>query len=178
MKRGFTLLETMVTLFMIGVMMLIVSGLVKDIRQESVANKDYDQRLGAHQALERVCLALRSCYQVDEPASGSSSRLKLSSWDPDENSARLPLPLPTPPGASWNPVATGWRMERTFEISGDVFLCTNTRASSSTSIRMLGDLAAFEATRQADGTMRVELRWVDSRARPRRVARLSVVGAP
>lgn len=177
-KRAFSLLETMVTLFMIGVMMLLISGLVRDIRLESVANKDYDQRLGAHQALERVTLSLRSCLRVDEPASGNSNRLRLASWDPNVNAARLPLPLPTPPGASWDPTAAGWLMERTFEVTNGVFLCTNTRGATSESIRLLGDLTAFEAVNQGDGTFRVALQWVDSRGRTRQAARISPVGAP
>jgi prepilin-type N-terminal cleavage/methylation domain-containing protein len=179
MKRGgFSLLETMVTLFMIGIMLMLVSGLVKDLRQESINNLDHDQRMGAHQALDRIGLALRSCYRLDEPASGSSARLRMQSWNPDANLTRLPLPPAAPGGSPWLANDPAFLLSRTFEVTGGVLLCTNTRGSVSQSFRLLGNLAAFEATRQANGNCRLRLEWVDSRGRTRQLVRLSEAEAP
>ena len=176
-RAGFSLIETMVTLFMIGIMLMLVSGLVKDLRQESVNNKDNDQRMGAHQALDRIGLALRSCYRLDEPASGTSNRLRMRSWNPNANAARLPLPLAAP-GTPWSPSDAAFLMDRTFELVGGVLLCTNTRGAVSESFRLLGDLSTFEATRQADGSCRLRLEWLDSRGRTRQQVRLSGSEAP
>jgi len=175
--RGFSLLEMMVTLFMVGVMMLMVSQLVRDLRQETVNNRDYDQRIGAFQALDRVGLALRSCYRVDEPASGSSGRLRMTAWDPQENNARLPIPL-AGPSTTWSPQDPSFFLQRTFEVSGRLLLCTNTRGAVSESVRLLGDLDSFQATRQSDGSYRLELAWTDSRVKARRAFRLSPAGPP
>ena len=176
-RKAFSLLETMVTLFMIGVMLLLVSDLVKDLRQESTNNKDNDQLMGAHQALERIGLALRSCYHVDEPTAGSSNRIRLRSWNPNVNPTRLPLP-PGPPGPSWMPADPAFLMNRSFEVTGGILLCTNTRGAVSESFRLLGDLSGFETSRESDGSCRMKLMWVDSRGRGRAMVRLSTAEAP
>ena len=175
--RGFSLLETMVSLFMVGIMMLMISQLVRDLRQETINNRDYDQRIGAFQALDRVGLALRSCYRVDEPVSGSSNRLRMTAWDPQQNSTRLPIPL-AGPSTAWAPQDSGFFLQRTFEVSGRLLLCTNTRGAVSESIRLLGDLDSFQATHQSDGTYRLVLNWTDSRVKARQAFRLSPAGPP
>ena len=73
-RGGTSLVETLVTLWMIGVMLLLVAELAKDIQQESVYNKDHDQRMGAHQALDRIAQSMRSCYQLGEPGPSAVAR--------------------------------------------------------------------------------------------------------
>lgn len=173
-QKGTTLIETLVTLWMIGVMLLLVAELAKNIQQESVYNKDHDQRMGAHQALERIGQALRSSKEILEPSlSGTSHRLRLQAWDPSANSGRLPNP-PATTGA-WMPDDPLYLNERRFEVGGDgVLLCT-TLAGTAESIRLLGDLSDFIVTGQGDGTYRLELKWIDSKGKPRDLVRSSAV---
>ncbi|MBX3167889.1 MAG: type II secretion system protein [Candidatus Eremiobacteraeota bacterium] len=173
-RGGTSLIETLVTLWMIGVMLLLVAELAKNIRQESVYNKDHDQRMGAHQALERIGQALRSSKEILEPSlSGSSHRLRLQSWDPSSNAGRLPNPPATT--GSWTADDPLYLNERRFEVGSDgVLLCT-TLAGSTESIRLLGDLESFTVTGQGDGTYRLELKWVDSKGKPRDLVRYSAV---
>lgn len=173
-RRGTTLIETLVTLWMIGVMLLLVAGLARNIQQESVHNKDHDQRMGAHQALERIGQALRSSNQILEPNLGATShRLRLQSWDPSANESRLPNPPATSGAWSWNDAT--YLNERRFEVGADgVLLCT-TLAGSTESIRILGDLSEFNVTGHIDHTYRLELKWTDSKGKPRSLVRSSAV---
>ena len=173
-RGGTSLIETLVTLWMIGVMLLLVAELARNIQQESVYNKDHDQRMGAHQALERIGRALRSSNQILEPAIGASaSRLRLQSWDPSTNAPRLPNPPAT--AGSWTPDDPAYLNERRFEVdSGGVLLCT-TVAGSTDSIRLLGDLNSFTVSGQGDGTYKLELQWTDSKGKARQLVRWSAV---
>ncbi len=174
-RRGFTLMESLITLWMMGVMLLLVSGLAKDIRQETVNNHDNDLRISAHQALDRMGQAVRSCYAMDEPAAGSSTRLRLKSWNPLQNRPRLPLP-PALTG-SWTYNSPTFLMNRTFEASGGILLCTNAQGAVTESVRLMGEVAAFRVSRLAQDC-RLELEWVDSRGRTRKLVRLCSVGPP
>ena len=172
-RGGTSLIETLVTLWMIGVMLLLVAELARNIQQESVYNKDHDQRMGAHQALERIGQALRSSNMILEPAiSASSNRLRLQSWDPSTNAPRLPNPPAT--AGSWTPDDPAYLNERRFEVDSGVLLCT-TVAGSTDSIRLLGDLNSFRVSGQGDGTYKLELQWTDSKGKARQLVRWSAV---
>lgn len=173
-RRGVTLMETLVTLWMIGIMLLMVAQLARNIQQESVHNKDHDQRMGAHQALERLGQALRSSHRILEPAANATSnRLRLESWNASANSGRLPNPPATT--GLWTPNSAAYLFERRFEVGGDgVLLCT-TLAGTTDTIRLLGDLSEFRVSGQGDGTYRLELRWVDSKGKARQMVRWSAV---
>ena len=177
MKRrrgGATLIEARVTLWMIGVMLLLVAELAKNIQQESVYNKDHDQRMGAHQALERIGQALRSSNKILEPAIGATStRLRLQSWDPSENAPRLPNPPATT--GSWSPDDPLYLNERRFEVDTDGILLCTTIAGSTDSIRLLGELNSFTVSGQGDGTYQLTLKWTDSKAKARQLIRWSAV---
>ena len=171
-RGGTSLVETLVTLWMIGVMLLLVAELAKDIQQESVYNKDHDQRMGAHQALDRMAQSMRSCYKLSEPGPNNSApRLVMQSWNPQENAARLPTTLGTGPWAADDP---SFLMARRFEVNSEgVLLCITTRSSGTDSIRLLGELQSLEATGLGDGTYKLELKWQDSKAKPRSLVRFS-----
>lgn len=173
-RGGVTLIETLVTLWMIGVMLLLVAELAKNIQKESVHNKDHDQRMGAHQALDRIGQALRSSHQILEPASSAtSSRLRLQSWDASTNAGRLPNPPATT--GLWTPDNASFLHERRFEVGGDQVLLCTTLAGTTESIRLLGDISSFQVRGQGDGTYRLELNWVDSKGKARRLVRWSAV---
>lgn len=171
-RGGTSLVETLVTLWMIGVMLLLVAQLAKDIQQESVYNKDHDQRMGAHQALDRITQSMRSCYRLSQPGPNTSApRLVMQSWNPQENSSRLPTTLGTGPWAADDP---SFLMARRFEINAEgVLLCITTRPSGTDSIRLLGELQSLQATGLGDGTYKLELQWQDSKAKVRSLVRFS-----
>jgi len=171
-RGGTSLVETLVTLWMIGVMLLLVAELAKDIQQESVYNKDHDQRMGAHQALDRIAQSMRSCYKLSEPGpSTSAPRVVMQSWNPQENSARLPTTLGVGP---WSADDPSFLMARRFEVTSDgILLCITTRPSGSDSIRLLGELQSLQATGLGDGTFKLELKWQDSKTRLRSLVRFS-----
>lgn len=173
-RKGTTLIETLVTLWMVGVMLLLVAELARNIQQESVHNKDHDQRMGAHQALERIGQALRSSKEILEPSiGGSSHRLRLQAWDPSANTGRLPNPPATV--GPWAPDDPSFLNERRFEVGSDGILLCTTLAASSDSIRLLGDLSSFTVTGHGDGTYRLELKWIDSKGKARELIRASAV---
>lgn len=173
-RGGTSLIETLVTLWMIGVMMLLVAELAKNIQQESTYNKDHDQRMSAHQALERIGQSLRSSHKILEPSlSGTASRLRVEAWDPSTNAARLPLPVAT--SGSWTVDDPAYLNERRFEVGSDgVLLCTTVGASTD-SIRLMGDITSFEVKGQGDGTYRMELQWRDSKVKTVKLVRCAAV---
>lgn len=174
-KTGLSLLETMVTLFLMGIMLALVAQLIRDLQQETLVNLDHDQRLGAHQALDRVGQALRSNYQIDEPATpGSAPRLVVKAWNPLQNDTRLPLPVPLT--GSWDPKDPAWLMVRRFELNQGILLCTHIRGGNSDSVRLLGNVDQFQVTRRADGRFHLLLTWTDTRGRSQSLGRLSLAG--
>lgn len=154
--------------------MLLVAELAKNIQQESVYNKDHDQRMSAHQALERIGQALRSSHKILEPAiGGTAPRLRVEAWDPSTNAARLPLPPLT--SGSWTADDPSFLNERRFEVAADgVLLCT-TVAATTDSIRLMGEVRDFEVKGFGDGTYRLELKWLDSKAHVQRLVRCGAV---
>jgi hypothetical protein len=173
-RGGTSLIETLVTLWMIGVMMLLVAELARNIQQESTYNKDHDQRMSAHQALERIGQSLRSSHKILEPAlSGTAPRLRVEAWNPSTNAARLPLPPAT--SGSWTVDDPAYLNERRFEVGADgVLLCT-TLGTSTDVIRLMGGITSFQVQGNGDGTYRLELRWQDSRTRTVKLVRCSAV---
>lgn len=171
-KRGFSLVEGLITIGIIGIMLLLVNLLMRDLQRESRHSRDQDRRLGAQQCIDRIGLALRSCRQVLEPVTGTRPLLRLRGWNARENENRLPLPPFTPP-ANWEPAAPAHLLEKRFEVSQGTLLCTQTQGGDVHVLRMLGEVEAFSATAEADGSFRLRIEWFDSKRRPQALERAS-----
>lgn len=163
-KRGFTLFEALLTLFLVGVILLISGSLVREMSLENRRSRDSDQWMEAQQALQRCAQALRSQVTTLVPASASAAQLRLRSWNNETNSTRLPLPVPLT-GPAWTPQDAAFLMETVFEIDNGIFYCRQRRSSGTLDIRLLGGLDAFQATRLGPNQFRLSLSWRDSRAR-------------
>jgi len=156
----------------IGVMLMIVNLLMRDLQRESSHSRDQDRRLGAQQCIDRIGLALRSCQQVLEPTTGTRPVLRLRGWNARENETRLPLPPFTPP-TTWEPAAPAHMLEKRFEVSQGTLLCRQTQGADVHVLRMLGEVEGFSATAEADGSFRLRIDWVDSKRRPQSLERSS-----
>lgn len=171
-RGGFSIVEGLITMGIIGVMLMLVNLLMRDLQRESSHSRDQDRRLGAQQCIDRIGLALRSCRQVLEPTTGTRPLLRLRGWNARENQNRLPLPPFTPP-ATWEPAAPAYLLEKRFEVSQGALLCTQTQGGDVHVLRMLGEVEAFSATAQPDGSFRLRVEWFDSKRRPQAMERAS-----
>lgn len=171
-RQAFTLVEALITLAMMGIMLMLVNVLIRDLQREGRRSRDLDRRLSAEQCIDRIGLALRSSQAVLEPASSSSSQLRLRSWNPRRNSDRLPLP-PLPEGSPWEPTAANDLLEKRFRIQDGNLLCTQIEGSDSFQLRMLGEAERFEVEALPDSVYRLTIEWRDSRQNLQSVERLS-----
>lgn len=163
-RRGFTLFEALLTLFLVGIILLISGSLVREMSLENRRSKDGDQVVEAHQALDRCAQALHSQVSTLEPISGSSPRLRVRSWNGETNATRLPLPVPLT-AAAWTPQDAAWLMETTFEVSSGTLYCRQRRGATTLDIRLLGNLEDFRAERLGPNHYRLSLSWFNSKAK-------------
>lgn len=153
----------------IGVMLLLVSQMVRDMQMETVHNQDNDRRLSAHQTLDRIGQAMRSCKSVLEPAAtATSSVLRLHSYNPAQDGPRLA------PAGAWSPTSAAYMMERRFEVDGNGdLLCTHTFPGGSETVFLFANVRSFRVQSLPDRRYRLELSWNSTLGKPQTIKRLS-----
>jgi prepilin-type N-terminal cleavage/methylation domain-containing protein len=168
-RSGLTLIESLITVMVIGVMLLLVSRMVRDMQMETIHSQDNDRRLSAHQTLDRIGQALRSCKAVLEPAAGATSNvLRLSSYNPGTDNARLA------PAAAWSPDNSAYMMERRFaaDAAGDL-LCTHTFGTGNETVFLFANVTSFQVRALPDRRYELTLSWKSTVGRPQTMTRLS-----
>lgn len=114
MRRGVTLAETLVTLFMLGLILTVASDLMRRARNVSGFYQQKSDLQKAAWALQRLGLETLSAARVVQPAlNGDSDQLEWIRVKPGV-SGRLPTtlgsepqPLP-PPSPVWEPDRASW----------------------------------------------------------------------
>jgi len=141
-RRGLSLLETLLTLFLLALILAVTADLMMRARRiSSFYQQKSDLQQGAF-ALERLCLQVMGAGKiVNPPLNGSTDRLEWVRVNPDV-SGRLPttlgaVPAPVPPPSPvWDPTAAAWtelisvyRQDNGdlmwYGASGEVLLCSN-----------------------------------------------------
>lgn len=162
-------MESLITVMVIGVMLLLVSRMVRDMQMETIHSQDNDRRLSAHQTLDRIGQALRSCKAVLEPAAGAtSSVLRLSSYNPGKDTARLA------PAGAWSPDDLAYMMERRFEAdaAGDL-LCRHTFPGGNETVFLFANVTSFQVKSLPDRRFELKLNWKSTVGRAQTMTRLS-----
>lgn len=114
-KRGFTLVEGLLTLVLVLIMLGAIGSLMQMYANVIRRTERKEITLYAAQvALDTVRQELRQAVSIHVP-SDRGDTLSLSRVDP-WNPARLPDPPPFPPPGSWNPYSSSEMMTVTFEL--------------------------------------------------------------
>ncbi|MCA9793104.1 MAG: prepilin-type N-terminal cleavage/methylation domain-containing protein [Candidatus Eremiobacteraeota bacterium] len=108
-SRGFSLIEAIISLLLVGVVLAVVAGITGEYARLSRSMGAQDVVVEALTAgSERVRCGFRQAIEVISPAAGSSAASALLTYDQAEmGPPRLAMP-PLPPGASWAPYQTAW----------------------------------------------------------------------
>lgn len=136
MRRAFTLVETIICLGLMGLLMSLLAMLVGDSWRVMKKVGQREHRLyAAGQAVDGIARDLRSAVAVVSPISGTPATVvevrKVDPWADQRvwPNQRLPLPIPSPPPASWRPHADPVMVTVRYEVAGDGLQRTTTPAS-------------------------------------------------
>lgn len=158
---GVSLLEALVTCFMLLLVLAIVSVTVRQYRQVMGQLQQHDELMDTALALQRVACELSSCVSLD-----STTPLVCQRVDPT-NPNRLPsqlTPVPAPMPANWNPLNPQWLEQVSFVLVGsDLMRQVRFADGSGVDTRMAGGLEGFSARLDAPNYLELTARL--SRAR-------------
>lgn len=174
-RRGYTLIESLITIMVIGVMLLIVSQMVRDMQNETVMSQDNDRRLSAHLTLDRISQALHSCQSVVAPVGvgTSTATLRLKSFNPAQDVTRLPLTL-LPPGSLWSPRDSADMMENKFQVVNGDLLCIHVLPGGvQQEVFLFADAETFSVQSLANRRYKLSLGWRTTMNRAAQISRLS-----
>lgn len=124
--RGFTLLETIICLGLMGLLMGLLAMLMGDSWRvmKKVGQREH-VLYAAGQAVDGIARDLRSAIEVVSPAGTAlASAVEVRKVDPwsDQRTwpnQRLPLPIPSPPPPTWQPHANPVMMTVRYDLVGD-----------------------------------------------------------
>lgn len=113
--RGFSLIEAIISLLLVGVVLAVVAGIAGEYSRLSRSMGSQDTLVEALTAgAERVRCGFRQAIEVGSPAPASSAATAVLTFDQvPSQPPRLGLP-PLPPGSSWSPYPASWRSRITF----------------------------------------------------------------
>jgi prepilin-type N-terminal cleavage/methylation domain-containing protein len=131
-RQGFTLVETIICLGLMGLLMSLLAMLMGDSWRvmKKVGQREH-VLYAAGQAVDGIARDLRSAVQVVVPAGTAlATSVEVRKVDPWSDSRtwpnqRLPLPIPSPPPASWRPHADPVMQTVRYELVGDSLRRTN-----------------------------------------------------
>lgn len=105
MRRGFSLLETLVTLLLVSLVFGLVMNLItQGLRTFRASNEKDEAAQAANVALDRLICELREASSMLAPtvAAPTASQIEFVKVDP-ASTTRIPNPLPVPLPGSWDP---------------------------------------------------------------------------
>lgn len=97
-RRGFTLLEALVSLFLIGLVVVLSAGLLHGMSSMGRRNQTGEQAVNGLLALERVRAEVLEAVSITEPSGASEANTLIFKKINPAITNRLQLP-----GYSWNP---------------------------------------------------------------------------
>ncbi|MBN9418150.1 hypothetical protein ABS71_20430 [bacterium SCN 62-11] len=164
---GFTLLEALVSLALMSIVLSVVASLMRDssilMRQANL-----DQLAGVQAALEVVAGDLRSAYQINQC---DSAAVELTMIDPGDT-ARIPDPLPTPPG-SFRMHDAAASLTRRYYMAGEEFRCKSTFSDGSEEeLEVAGGVNGFDAQKVHPGLVELSASTQDNNSNPVKVVSL------
>ncbi len=121
-KRGFTLVESMITLLLVCLLMGVIGSLVKGYSDFSRFSGTRDRSIAARAALNRIAQELRDALTVASPTGSATSTLRFDKVDPAisgtpaRSTDRLPDPLVLP--GTYDPLAPNWLVTITYRLNG------------------------------------------------------------
>lgn len=155
-RRGLTLLETTVTMFLVALILGLAAALVDEYSDILRHSSGKERTLGAVQVgLERLRSEAREAFEILEPGVGATSaQLRLRTVDPTRQALRLPLPVPEPAALSWNPHDPAHVVEVRYFTSGQALV---RQVAGSDELRVADGVAGFSCRLEAGGSLRLDL---------------------
>jgi len=125
MRRGLSLAEVLISLALISVMLALVALLCRDLTRDRGTRARVDSQSQLDLGLLRLGQEWKSATHVNTPLPGASSgqfvMLRANTnmeSDPPQPGDRLPMPLPTPPLATWNSDDPGQQVKLRYDVDG------------------------------------------------------------
>lgn len=127
MRRGFTLVETMVTMLLVLMLLGVLGSLLRAYSQVANFSDQHDQALRLATALSSLQTEAAQALTVQTPAAGSSAtELLFRRLDPARSGLpvgpgdRLPLPVPDPdPYVAWDPSDPADQIAVRYRVDGN-----------------------------------------------------------
>jgi prepilin-type N-terminal cleavage/methylation domain-containing protein len=116
-QRGFSLLETLLTLILFGTVVVIVAHLLSGYQRILKHGSAKQRTLAAAQvALGEIRDEVKGALRILLPTTGTSPSIELEKLIPNK-AGRLPTIVPVPPPANWNLTASGDVMTMRYEVN-------------------------------------------------------------
>lgn len=155
-RRGLTLLETTVTMFLVALVMGLAAAVVAEYSEILRHSSGKERTLGAVQVgLERLRSEAREAFAILEPAMGATSpELRLLKVDPSRQLLRLPSPVPEPAALSWDPHDPAHVVEVRYFTSQESLV---REVAGLGEHRVAEGVAGFSCRLLGDGSLRLDL---------------------
>ena len=166
-RKGFSLLEAMITLTLMSILLGVVASLMRDasilMRQANA-----DPMVGLQNALATISGDLRCAYKITQCDSAGVGIMKLDPWDTE----RVPYPLPDPaPSFSLHPAAST-RGARYFVQDESLWCQSDYADGSSETWEVAPNISALGAQRTDPGLVQISLSTPDTSSNPVKVLSL------
>lgn len=143
-RRGFTLLESLLTIFLFALALAVVARLVTGSQQLLRQSAGKSQALKTCQwALSEIRQQVEAAARLDEPSIGSSNRLLLSAYRQD--TVRLPATLPSwklGRDPWWNPYDSRYLESLEFRLDTDQLV----KVAGGNSAFLAGSVDSFQVS--------------------------------
>lgn len=144
-QRGMSLAEVLICLALISVMLALVALLCRDLNRDQSSRAKIDSQSQLDVGLLRLAQEWKAVLRVVTPVAGSSSaQLVVLRADPNaENEPpapgdRLPMPLPTPPLASFNSQDPVHQLSLRYEVEPGLGLMRHPLSGGEKTLRLSG----------------------------------------
>ena len=145
MKRGISLAEVLISLALISVMLALVALLCRDLARDRGTRARVDSQSQLDLGLLRLGQEWKSAIHINAPLPGASSNqlvmLRADSDlenEPAQPADRLPMPLPTPPLASWNSDDPSQQVKLRYDVDGVLGLVRQPLPGGAKTVRLSG----------------------------------------
>lgn len=145
MKRGFSLLEALVTSFLVLVMLGVIGGVIQGyMRAQAVTeakDRNWEAVVNSLRSVRNDCQAAVAFLQPLPTDLAVSPRLDLQRFSPA--ATRLPAVLPTPLPASWDPMPATELITIRYEVTPEEVLTRTLLVPAGESFRLAQETTGF-----------------------------------
>lgn len=161
-RRGFTLVESMITMLLVCLLLGVIGSLAKGYADFSRFSSLQDRSVAARGALSRIAQELRDAITVASPTGAATSLLRFDkvnpaiSGHPARSTDRLPDPLVLP--GSYDPVDPAHLVTVSYSLTGTTLERRVTDGSGTSDTQpLVEDVNGFSAALLGNGNVQLKL---------------------